>query len=373
MTSPSWITFLAFILSVAFCLGFRRLAREYYLIDLPNDRKRHEGAVPLCGGIAIFLSFIITASLVRGGAGHADALAMIPGLIIILGIGVLDDRFNLPVTPRFAIQLLAAFLIITIMGVQQLFLDLNPALINDDRNLFAFEWLGGPLLLFFAVAFIVGMVNAVNMSDGVDGLAGSSSAASFFWLAVISFDLGEQRLGLQSLALVACCLGFLIFNMRHRWRVKASLFLGDGGSTLLGAALAGILLTLSSGKGAIAFPILLWIVIVPIIDTLSLIVRRIAARRSPFSADRQHLHHLLLDTGLSCGQTAALVMALNFAAGAVAYAATRFGLPGWLMALAMLAPAAVHLAFVLRGTRGTRMADPAQAVKPNITFPGTTT
>lgn len=373
MTSLSWITLLAFVLSVAFCMAFRGLAREWYLIDLPDYRKRHEGAVPLCGGIAIFLSFFLTASLVKDGAGHADALVMMPGLTIILGTGVLDDRFRLPVTPRFAIQLFAAVLIIAMAGVQQVFLDLNPSFIDDSGNIFAFERLGGPFLLLFAVAFIVGLVNAVNMSDGVDGLAGSASAASFFWLAVISFDIGEHRLGLQSLALVAACLGFLVFNMRHRWRAKASLFLGDGGSTLLGAALAGIVLILSSGRQATAFPVLLWIVIVPVLDTLSLIVRRLAARRSPFSADRQHLHHLLMDAGLTCGQTAIIVMALNLIAGATAYTAIRLDLPGWLMALALLAPAMAHLAFILRCTRGPRIADPAQAAKPNITFPGTTT
>ena len=381
MTSLSWITLLAFALSVAFCLGFRGLAREWYLIDIPDTRKRHDGNVPLCGGIAIFLSFFVAAFLASGVSGHANAVALLPGLVLILVTGVLDDRFNLPVAPRLAIQLLAAFLIIAIAGIRQTYLGLASGGIETATTpapYMLIQILTGPLFLIIALAFIVGLVNAVNMSDGVDGLAGSASAAAFFWLAVIGFGIGEHRLGLQALALAAACLGFLVFNMRHRWRAKASLFLGDGGSTLLGAALAGFILILASGPAAVAFPILIWIVIVPVIDTLSLIVRRMSARRSPFSPDRQHLHHLLMDAGLSCGQTTVAIMTLNLIAGAIAYIAVRFDIPVWPMLLALAIPAAAHTLFVLRMTRGARpivaasMAEANPNTKPNITYPGAT-
>jgi len=308
-------------------------------------------------------------------------MALLPGLVLILVAGVLDDRFNLPVAPRLAIQLLAAFLIIAITGVTQTYLGLasdgiETAATSTPEMLI--QVLTGPLFLIIALAFIVGLVNAVNMSDGVDGLAGSASAAAFFWLAVIGFGIGEHRLGLQALALAAACLGFLVFNMRHRWRTRASLFLGDGGSTFLGAALAGFILILASGTAAVAFPVLIWIVIVPVIDTLSLIVRRMSVRRSPFSPDRQHLHHLLMDAGLSCGQTAVAVMALNLLAGAIAYIAIRFDIPVWPMLLALAIPAAAHTLFVLRMTRGARpivtasMAEANPTTKPNITYPGAT-
>ena len=381
MTSLSWITLLAFALSVAFCLGFRGLAREWYLIDIPDTRKRHDGNVPLCGGIAIFLSFFVAAFLASGVSGHANAVALLPGLVLILVTGVLDDRFNLPVAPRLAIQLLAAFLIIAIAGIRQTYLGLASDGIETAATpapYMLIQILTGPLFLIIALAFIVGLVNAVNMSDGVDGLAGSASTAAFFWLAVIGFGIGEHRLGLQALALAAACLGFLVFNMRHRWRAKASLFLGDGGSTLLGAALAGFILILASGPAAVAFPILIWIVIVPVIDTLSLIVRRMSARRSPFSPDRQHLHHLLMDAGLSCGQTTVAIMTLNLIAGAIAYIAVRLDIPVWPMLLALAIPAAAHTLFVLRMTRGARpivaasMAEANPNTKPNITYPGAT-
>jgi len=370
MISLFWITLLAFALSVAFCLGFKGLAREWHLIDIPNARKTHDGHVPLCGGIAIFLSFSAAAFLTPAMAGSASAVALLPGLFLIVVTGVLDDRFNLPVAPRLAMQVLAAFLIIGIAGLTQIHLGFASGVIDTMAS----RVLTGPFFLLLALAFVVGVVNAVNMSDGIDGLAGSASASTFFWLAVISFSVAENRIGVQALALSAACIGFLVFNMRHRWRARASLFLGDGGSTFLGAALAGIILILANVHAATAFPILLWIVIVPVIDTLSLIVRRLAARRSPFSPDRQHLHHLLLDNGFSDAQTAITIMTLNFVAGATAYAAIRFEIPAWSMLVALILPAIAHSFFVLRTNKALRriVVEAAQPAKTNITFPEAT-
>lgn len=370
MISLFWITLLAFALSVAFCLGFRGLAREWHLIDIPNTRKIHDGHIPLCGGIAIFLSFSTAAFLTPGMTGSANAIFLLPGLFLILITGVLDDRFNLPVAPRLAMQVLAAFMIIGIAGLTQIYLGF-PFGVMD---IMAPQVLTGPFFVILALAFVVGVVNAVNMSDGVDGLAGSASAVAFFWLAVISFSIAENRIGLQSLALSAACIGFLVFNMRHPWRAKAGLFLGDGGSTFLGAALAGIILILSDINAATAFPILLWVVIVPVIDTLSLIVRRLAAHRSPFSPDRQHLHHLLLDNGLSDSQSAMAIMALNFLAGATAYAAIGFEIPAWSMLMALILPAIAHSLFVLRTNIAQRpvVVETAKPAKTNITFPKAT-
>ncbi len=370
MISFFWITLLAFALSVAFCLGFKGLAREWHLIDIPNARKTHDGHVPLCGGIAIFLSFSAAAFLTPAMVGSANAVALLPGLLLILITGVLDDRFNLPVAPRLGMQVLAAFMIIGVAGLTQIHLGFASGVIDTMESM----TLGGPVYVLLAIAFVVGLVNAVNMSDGIDGLAGSASAASFFWLAAISFTIDQNHIGLQALTLSAACIGFLIFNMRHRWRAKASLFLGDGGSTFLGATLAGIILILTNANAAMAFPILLWVVIVPVIDTLSLILRRLSARRSPFSPDRQHLHHLFLDNGFSHSQTALIIMALNFLAGAIAYAAIRLEIPAWPMLVALILPAIAHTLFVLRSNKSLRpiVVEATTPSKPNITLPGAT-
>ncbi|WP_079210720.1 MraY family glycosyltransferase [Brucella pituitosa] len=383
MTSLFWTTPLAFGMTVVFCLGFRGLAREWYLVDIPDARKRHDGNVPLCGGIAIFLAFLITAALAPVTAGAANAIALLPGLFLILMTGVVDDRFDLPVAPRLALQLLAAFLIIGVSGITQIHVGLGQGvgenLLNASGEIFG-DVLIGPIFVFIAVAFIIGLLNAVNMSDGIDGLAGFASAAAFFWLAIISFGLSEDRLGMQSLMLASACVGFLIFNMRHPWRRKASLFLGDGGSTVLGAALAGTILLLANRHGASAFPILLWVVIVPVTDTLSLIIRRLWARRSPFSPDRHHLHHLLLDHGLSPGQTAFAIGGLSLVSGAIAYAAIALEADAWTMLFAMVLPVSAHAFLVFRTRKGLSpilpasgaIADAVPAAKSNITMPGAT-
>ncbi|MBC2886429.1 undecaprenyl/decaprenyl-phosphate alpha-N-acetylglucosaminyl 1-phosphate transferase [Ochrobactrum sp. CM-21-5] len=354
-------------------MGFRELARQLRLIDVPDARKWHQGAVPLCGGIAIFVAFSVIVVI----SSRADAFALMPGLSLILITGVLDDRFNLPALPRLAIQLFATCLMLGMTDMGAFDLGFVVERFEDvpsyTRILFAIG------LMFVALAFVVGLINAVNMSDGVDGLAGGASAASFFWLSLIAFDAGEKGLSIQAQLLMGACLGFLVFNMRHPWRSKASLFLGDGGSTLLGGALAIMVLLLADETQSRAFPVLAWIVVVPVVDTLSLIVRRTVARRSPFSADRQHLHHLMMDAGLSPGQTAFGIVTLNFVTGAFAYTAIRLELPVWIMLLSFALPVLAHTFFVLRMTRwldgltGTSsIINVTQATKTNITLPGAT-
>jgi len=381
MTSLFWTSLLAFLMSVTFCLGFRGLAREWYLIDVPNARKKHDGSVPLCGGIAIFLTFLFSVLLAPSMPGSANAVLLLPGLLLVIVTGVLDDRFDLPVTPRLGMQLIAGFVIIVTVGLDEIHMGLSAGQVDAFPAASSFlrgDVVTGPLFLLLALAFIVGLVNAVNMSDGIDGLSGSASAAAFFWLALISFEADQQRLGLQSLILSSACIGFLIFNMRHRFRMRASIFLGDGGSTLLGASLAGIILMLVNRQISLPFPILLWIVIVPVVDTLSLIVRRLAARKSPFSPDRQHLHHLLLDSGFSMGQTALAIGLLNFFAGAIAYGAIALNVPAWAMLSGLLIPFSAHVWFVLRASKGANLKNASATVeaapspKPKITLPGTT-
>lgn len=381
MTSLFWTSLLAFIMSAIFCLGLRGLARDWYLLDVPNARKKHDGTVPLCGGIAIFLTFFFCAFLAPSMVGSANAALLLPGLLLILTTGVLDDRFDLPVTPRLVMQLTAGFVIIVTVGLEEIHLGLGARQSETLQAASSNVWgdaVTGPLFLLLALAFIVGLVNAVNMSDGVDGLSGSASAVSFFWLALISFKADQQQLGLQSLILSSACIGFLIFNMRHRFRSRASIFLGDGGSTLLGASLAGIILILANRQISVEFPILLWIVIVPVVDTLSLIVRRLAARKSPFSPDRQHLHHLLLDRGFSIRQTAFTICFLNFFAGAIAFGAIALNVPAWVMSLALIIPFSAHILFVLRSSKSAPLINASVSVdatpspKPKITLPGAT-
>lgn len=312
----------------------RRVAPGFRLVDLPDLRKQHEGAVPLCGGLAIFGAFLITA---LGFDGHHEVpWYMAAGIGILVLTGAADDRWGLRAATRLVIQLCAALSLI-LPGMS---LSIHLGYVGELPVLLS-PLLGGAL----ALVFLVGSVNAINMLDGIDGLAGASVAAALFWLALIAAHVGDTDVVLQALVLLAATIGFLVFNMRHPWRSKASVFLGDAGSAMLGAFLAYFVVRLSTGS-SVAFVSALWILVIPFMDTLSLIMRRIAARRSPFSPDRMHLHHLLVDRGMPHAQAAVLIAGVSALCGAIGYFGILFGVPDILMALGLAIPVAAHVAAV---------------------------
>ena len=166
------------------------------------------------------------------------------------------------------------------------------------------------------------------MIDGMVGLAGSLALVAFAWYGVAAAFTGDA--GLATLAWILCggLAGFLVFNLRLPWQPKARVFLGDAGSTLLGFALAWFAIDLSQGSGPAMPPIAaLWVVLLPLADTVSLIARRRSRGRSPFHADREHIHHFLLARGLSVNATLLVLVAISAACGAVGVLGWRAGVP----------------------------------------------
>lgn len=328
---PHFLT--AFVLSVVLILVLRRLAPEFRLIDMPDARKQHEGLVPLCGGLAIFAAFMIA------GMGFDEALR-VPwnveaGLVLLVLIGLADDRWRLSATTRLGTHLIAATILVAPAAGAPLDLGIS-------------SWMLPPLAgALLAVVFTTGMINAYNMLDGIDGLAGASAAAALFWFALLFVHVGDPVLAVHALTLLAAVIGFLVFNMRHRWRHRASVFLGDAGSIMLGAMMAHFAIVLASSADTVPFVTLLWLLIVPIADTLSLIVRRLAARRSPLAGDRRHMHHLLVDAGMSQTAAAAWLIAASWLFGAIGYAGVVAGLSDTAMALGLAAPLLLHTVVVV--------------------------
>ncbi|WP_274425391.1 glycosyltransferase family 4 protein [Chelativorans sp. YIM 93263] len=347
----------AFLLSLVLVAGIRRFAPAFNLVDIPDARKMHEGTVPLCGGVAVFAAFMASSIGLERYLQFPWPWQMGLGMLVLLG--VIDDRWRLPPAPRLAIQALAAALLISALPA--------PLNLGQFGGLMPFA-LSATASAALCIFFLVGTINATNMMDGVDGLAGVSVAGALFWLALVAVHIGDARIAMHSLILLAAVLGFLVFNLRHPWQPKASVFLGDGGSLMLGAALAFFIIGLSSGLNSPAFPILLWIVIVPIMDTLSLIARRVANRRNPLSPDRWHLHHLLIDSGVSPARTTALIAAASALCGAIGYLGVVLHMSDIAMAAGLLVPMLTHSATVLvlssRPRRVRWMADAAAAVQP---------
>lgn len=333
-------TIATFILCVSFIVILRRLTIAFQLVDRPDAvRKRHTGIVPLCGGIAIFAAFAVSAFV--GGWNAALGMNFWLGLAVILLMGVVDDRRPLPATGRLVMQLAMAIALVGGADIGSLSVGV---LFTQHSDLFL------PLFFVIGVLFVTGLVNSWNMLDGVDGLAGGTAGVALIWLMIVAAiaDIRDIIPPLQALAVCLCA--FLVFNMRSPWRARASIFLGDAGSTALGATIAYVIVLLATTSPTVSFPALLWIVILPITDTLSLIVRRIMQGRSPMSADRWHFHHLLLDYGFSPAAATNTLVVISFICGSIGFARIKANIPAEVMAAGLLVPIALHTAFVLAAT-----------------------
>ena len=293
-----------------------RLAPVLGLVDLPGGRKDHDAPVPVVGGIALVLT-LLCAEIVIGRTVVSPFF--LGAAAILVAVSVWDDRNDLHYLPRFGAQILAALAMIYGAGVE----------LRSVGDLLGWRpiglwWMSVPVTVFA----VVGVINAVNMIDGMDGLAGSTSLVSLAWFGVAATLSGQS--GLASMAWVMCggLAGFLLFNVRTPWQPRARVFLGDAGSTLLGFALAWLAIDLTQGSAHTMPPIAaLWVVLLPLADTVSLMARRRSRGQSPFHPDREHIHHFLLARGFSVSGALLVLVFASFAFGAVGVVGWQLGVP----------------------------------------------
>jgi len=264
------------------------LAKKTRLVDSPDKRKQHVGEVPLVGGIAITLALFINLFLM-GQLMHE--WVVISGSVLLLLTGILDDYFELSTLSRFIPQAAAVLLMGLVGGV----------VIAGFGELLMPGWVIGLGVLAIPVTVFstVGIINAYNMADGVDGLAGSLALVTLLSLALL-YGLSGQKIPHVLLIVAGAIVGFLSLNMRLPWQPKARVFLGDAGSMVLGFIITWYLVVASQGDHRVMAPVTaLWLVAIPLFDTISVMTRRISSGSSPFKADRHHLHHALLEKGIS--------------------------------------------------------------------------
>jgi UDP-GlcNAc:undecaprenyl-phosphate/decaprenyl-phosphate GlcNAc-1-phosphate transferase len=323
-----------FLLSVVLILLMERVAVRTGLVDIPTARKKHDGHVPMVG-VAVFVAFAVSAVLLQQRPSGFTSFMI--GLTSLVVLGLLDDRMNL----RASIKFLAQIACVALMVLPSNMVIWHVGAILGSEHLLLQQW-AAPV----TIIAVVGLINAYNMIDGIDGLAGSLSLVALLWFAAAAGMIGLQDQLLLALLVAFCVIGFLVFNLRHRWRTHAAVFLGDAGSMMLGAILAFLAIGLSQHDGAQLSPIAaLWICAVPIIDTVSLAIRRLAAGRSPFSADRQHLHHLMLDAGLTVSQVVATLSVISTILGGIGVFGWYLGVPDTAMLLGLLVPVSAHVWF----------------------------
>ena len=268
-------------------------------IDVPKDERRmHKVPIPRMGGLAIFLGFIISVLLFVEVDDQMKGILL--GSVIIVVMGIIDDITPLRASLKFVIQILAA-LIPVYYGVQITCIS-NPNLFSDNPY-WNFGWLSIPI----TVIWIVGLTNAVNLIDGLDGLAIGVSSISALTMLAIAILVAEPQVAVIMAALVGACIGFMPYNMN-----PAKIFMGDTGSTFLGYILACITIQgLFNFYAVISFVVPFLILGLPIFDTMFAIIRRISHGQNPMAPDRSHVHHRLIDMGLNQKQAVAVLYVIS--------------------------------------------------------------
>lgn len=306
--------FAAGILSFLLTPPVKRLAHRIGAIDVPKDARRmHKKPIPRLGGLAIYLAFIIV-SLALNKLTVQNVTILIGSAIIVV-LGIFDDRNALGPKFKFCIQLIAAAIPV-IFGNLRIELITNPNLLSDHLYLQF-----GAMSIPITIIWIVAITNAVNLIDGLDGLAVGVSAIACMTMLAVSLLINEVGIAVILAALAGACVGFMPYNLN-----PASIFMGDTGSTFLGYMLATLSIQgMFKVYAIISFAVPFLILGLPIFDTAFAFLRRILSGRSPFSPDRGHVHHRLIDMGFNQKQTVAILYAISAVLGLLAVVLTTSG------------------------------------------------
>ena len=319
----------------------RSLAFRVGAVDVPKDNRRmHNHPIPRMGGLAIFFGFILSVLIFIPLT--PELRGMLLGSVVIVILGILDDIFALPALPKFFVQIGAA-LIAVLEGNRIDFLS-NPNIFSQD--LF---WELGLLAVPITALWIVGITNAVNLIDGLDGLACGVSTISSMTLLVIALVMEEPDVAILMAALSGACIGFLPYNLN-----PAKIFMGDTGSTFLGFILAVVSIQgLFKFYTIISFAVPFLMLGLPIFDTCFAILRRVSHGQSPMAPDRGHIHHRLIDMGFTQKQAVAVLYIISAILGLSAVVLTTIGVVrAMLFLLALCAAGAVAGKLYLDRTGG---------------------
>lgn len=298
-------------------LLLKPLARRLDWLDHPVGRKDHASPTPVVGGMAVaFGSTIVAMAFGLLYGGTPGMISFIAGAGLLIVVGLLDDLYDIHWPWRIAAQVAAALIMSFGAGVKVAYIGDVFGIPVDGLG-----WLSVP----FTVLITVALINAINMCDGADGLAGSLVLAALLMLAAAALYSGNDLLFQRLLTFVAALAVFLAYNLRTPWQKRARVFLGNAGSMFLGFVIAWVTLRLTQNPEHPVTPVLVpFFLVPPIVDAVALVVRRMCHGKSPFSADRNHLHHFMLDAGFSPTQVAALLTAFSLSSGLLAALSQRF-------------------------------------------------
>lgn len=324
---------LIFVFSMVFLFFARKAAKKVGLVDKPNYRKRHQGVVPLVGGISVFAGTCFGFAITDFYIPHALLYLCCAGMLVL--IGALDDRWDISVKIRAIVQAIVAVLM---MSMGKLYL------LSLGYIFGPWELIVGPFGYVLTLFAVWAAINAFNMVDGIDGLLGGLSCVTFLAMGIILLLDGQQSLAMWCFIMIVAIVPYILLNLGVFGR-RYKVFMGDAGSTLIGFTIIWILLEATQGQYHPITPVTaLWLIAIPLMDMVAIMYRRLSKGMSPFSADRQHIHHLIMRAGFTSRQACFLITlaAALLAAVGVLGESLSF-IPDWAMLVLFL------LAFMLYG------------------------
>ncbi len=315
----SRIGLVAAAMAVAMVVSFistpvvKALAQRMGAVDVPkDDRRMHNHPIPRMGGLAIFFGFLLSTLIFV--PMDEQYRGMLMGAVIIVVLGIFDDIYSLPASFKFVVQIVAALMAVFSGNVISAISNPN---IFSQNPVWELGWLKYPV----TIIWIVAITNAVNLIDGLDGLACGVATISSMTLLVIAMVAAELPVALLMAALAGGSIGFLPYNMN-----PAKIFMGDTGSTFLGFVLAVVSIQgLFKLYTIISFAVPFLMLGLPIFDTAFAFIRRIAHGQNPMHADRSHVHHRLIDMGFSQKQAVAVLYLISVILGLSAVVLTTSG------------------------------------------------
>ena len=285
--------FTSLFATIIFILVLCPCALKMGFTDKPDPRKQHKIPTPPIGGIAIFLATLFTLLFNDINLPHQTAFIFAMTLLVV--VGAIDDHKGLGVKITIVAQIVAGLIMTEIADIK--IIELGDLLGFGNINL-------GIYSMAFTVFAVVGGINAFNMIDGIDGLAGGSVLISIITMALLAWFFEHWILLYFCIIFIGAIIGFLLFNLRIFGRKRGSIFLGDSGSTLLGFTVCWLAISASQGEASMITPtIVLWIIALPLFDSICIMSRRIQRGQSPFTPDREHLHHILPLEGFTVNKT----------------------------------------------------------------------
>lgn len=338
--------------SVAFIISFLaipvvlQIAEQKRLYDIPDERKVHTQAVASLGGVGIFGGFLLASLLSIQGYLNPEFQYFFAAALVIFFLGLKDDLVVLSASKKIIGQIIAASILIHLGGVR----------INSMHGLFGFDQLPEAFELALSYLTIIVVINSFNLIDGIDGLAGSLGILTMLVFGTYFFAIGFQAYALLAFALAGSLVAFLIFN-----HPPAKIFMGDSGSLMIGLinAIMVIKFINVASDPAVAVPLAssvaigVAILIIPLLDTLRVFSIRIFNGRSPFTPDRNHIHHLLLSRGLSHAGVTLTCVSANIAFIVLAYTCRSLGSTYLLLLMLSLAFATFGLLYYTRRSSRT--------------------